>query len=263
MNEVFAVLLPGLALGGVLAAAAAWSRGAREGVVPHLGVGAVGAVGIAAAGRLAGVGWLAVLLAVAVVGCAAGLGSRWLDAQVRLRAGHLPAVSADLAVLAAAVVAASLLRPQAAVPLPLGLIGGQPGTAGGLVALALGLGGVAALLHPAAAELGSALRWSLFGGLVSVTAVLASGAVGPGGLAVLNLPPVTDPGGLALRTGAAALAGRDPADAAAAGVGLGIAEAVLRSVDPLGGLALLPAAIAGLLGLAARLRERPPVASHA
>jgi hypothetical protein len=263
MNEVFAVLLPGLALGGALAAAAAWSRGARDGVIPHLGVGALGAVGIAAAGRLAGAGWLPALVAVAAVGCAGGLASRWLDAQVRSRAGLLPDVSADLAVLAAAVVAASVLRPQTAVPLPLGLLGGQPGTAGGLAALAVGLAGVAALLHRAASGLGPTVRWSLFGGLVSVTAVLASGAVGAGGLAALTLPPVTDPGGLALRAGAAALAGRDPADAAAAGVGLGVAEAVLRSVDPLGGLALLPAALAGLLGLAARLRERPQVASHA
>jgi hypothetical protein len=263
MNEVFAVLLPGLALGGVLAAAAAWSRGARDGVIPHLGVGALGAVGIAAAGRLAGAGWIAALVAVAVVGCAGGLAGRWLDAQVRSRAGLLPAASADLAVLAAAVVAAALLRPQAAVPLPLGLLGGQPGTAGGLTALALGLGGAAALLHPVTAGLGPAARWSLFGGLVAVTATLASGAIGAGGLAALTLPPATDPGGLALRTAAAALAGRDPADAAAAGVGLGVAEAVLRSIDPLGGLALLPAAIAGLLGLAARLRERPRVATRA
>jgi hypothetical protein len=256
MDEVFAVLLPGLALGGTLAAAAAWSRSARTGIIPHLGVGAVGAAGIAAAGRLTGAAWPATVLAVAVVGALAGWGARWLDRTVLARTTVLPPVTADLAVLAAGVVTVGLLRPATAIPLPLGLLGGQPGTAGGLVALAVGAGGAAALLHPASAALGPTARWSIFGGLVSVCAALAAGAVGGGGLGGLALPPVTDPGGLALRTAAAALAGRDPADAAAAGLGLGIAEAVLRSVDPMGGLALLPAAIAGGLGLAARLRQQ-------
>jgi hypothetical protein len=245
-------LVPGLGLGGVLAASAAWSRAARSGPVPHLAVGAVAGLGLVVAQRLQARPPVLVLLLVAAAAAVVVTIMLAVERAVTERAGRsgpLPAL-ADLVVLGLVLALTSQLTPALAAPLPFGPLGGIPSTTGGLLGGLLG-GAVAVMVAsrrpPAPIRPVLAL---LAGAGVAAAAVLAGGAVAPAQPMFGTLVGLPDTAGLALRAAAAALAGRrGPADAAAAGLALGLVEALLRVVDPVGGTALLPALGAAVLGV--------------
>lgn len=259
-----AVLVPGLALGGVLAVAAAWSSLARPGPLPHLGVGALAGVAVTLGARLDAAPAAVAFVLVAAVGG----GLAWLAHALdhRLRVGvAAPVALTDVAVLAGAVALVGVLAPLNVGPSASGVsgpLGGVPGTVGGLAAFAIGGGAAVVLVSPAmAARVGgagrSAQRWGAAGAALAASAVLAGGALTApdvgGEVAVLV---AADPVGLALRTVAAALAGRgQPAEAAVAGLGLGFGEVLLRVVDPTGATAVLPAVSVAVLAIAG---ARPP-----
>jgi hypothetical protein len=256
MEAGLAALLPGLALGAVLAAGGAWSRRAGAGLLPHVGVGAVAGVAVTAAVRLDGFPAPLVLVAVAVLGAGLGVGAQWLDRRVRGR-GAMPLLP-DVVVLAALLGVAELLESPRAVPLPLGPLADTPGAVEAVLAVVIGCAIAVVLaarvLRPAAPP----LRWAVAGAGVATVAVVASGLLTPalaGGLALVS---TADTGGLAVRVAVAGLAGRGgPEDAALAGLGLGVVEAQLRAAQPAGVTALLPAVVAGVLALLVALRRGP------
>lgn len=253
-NGIVAALLPGIALGGVLALAGAWSLLARGADLPHLGVGALaGALALAAA-RVPLLPRPVVALLVVVLGAGLATLLAFIDRRGRrVRGGS--SLLPDLAVLAAVVAAASLLRPVTAIPLPFGPLGGQPGVLAALAAGILGAGGALGLSSPAVRRLRPVLRWSVAGALLGATVALAGGAASPSAAAFGSIVGLPDTVGLALRAAAVAFAARrGVADAVAAGMVLGIAELVLLRLVPLTGAALLPAVVA--LGIGAALHVR-------
>lgn len=261
MDEaVTAVIVPGLALGGVLAVAACWSRSARTGPLPHLAVGALAAVAVALGTRLDAAPAPLVFFLVVVAGGGMGRLARELD--VRLPAGRaVPVPLSDVALLGGAIAMVGVLTPVGLGVVavgPVGPLGGLPGTVGGLAAVVIGVGSAFVLVSArVAVRFASVLtperRWGVAGGAVAASAVLASGALSPFPAAPeLVMIVAADPVGLALRTVAAAVAGRGEAgEAAAAGLGLGFVEALLRAVDPSGVTAVLPAVAVAILGILA------------
>lgn len=235
-------VVEGLGLGGVLAVAAAWSRATREGLLPHLGIGGLAAVAIALGARLPGSA-PAVLVGVMVAG--AGLARLGLVLDQRAGADRqAPPLLSDVALLGAAVALVGVLAPAgvAAAGWPLG---GTPGPAGGLGALAVGAMGAVLLARAGVVPL--LPRWSLAGASLAGSALLAAGFLTPGGATPAL---AADPTGLALRAAAAGLAGRgSPREAAIAGFGIGLAEALVRAADPSGATALLPALGVALLAV--------------
>jgi hypothetical protein len=248
-------LVSGLALGGVLAVAAAWSRAVRRSAIPHLGVGAVAGVGIMLANRLSGTAVLGVAVAVLLAGAAAGGLAGLADRSGRLaersdrwtEGRPVPPLLVDMAVLGGLVALTAALRPPLAIPVPFGPLGGRPATAAGLAALAVGAGGVWLV---ARARREGLLVWWLAGAVTAVAAALAGGALGPAGTALVALPTVVDAVGLAFRAAAAALLGRNnPLHAGLAGLVLGVAEGLLWLVTPAGLGAALPAVVAAAVGV--------------
>jgi hypothetical protein len=261
-TAVGAALLPGAALGGVLAVAGAWSRLARGPALPHLGIGALAGLLALVTLRLAALPAPLVLLAAVAVGGAAGGALGLLDERVRRLGERAPGIAArpaaaDLAVLAAVLAGAALLRPPTAIPLPFGPLGGRPGTTAAAAALVLGSAGAAALGWRRFGTLPPVARWAGAGALLGVVVALAAGALSANPLAIGGIVGLPDTAGLALRALAVGLAARrDALDAAAAGVALGVAEMVLAALVPLGGLALLPAVAAVAVGLVVHVRDR-------
>lgn len=259
MDEaVSVVIVPGLSLGGVLAVAACWSRAARSGPLPHLGVGALAAVAVALGTRLDAAP--APLAFVLVMVAGGGLGRLAQELDERWGDSAMPVPLLDVAVLGGCVVLVGVLTPVslAAAAGPAGPLGGLPGTAGGVAAFAIGVGSAFVLVS---ARVGGRVRsvmtpprrWGVAGAAVAASAVLAAGALSPLPAAPdLIVMVAADPVGLALRAVAAAVAGRgDPGEAAAAGLGLGFVEALLRAVDPSGATAVLPAVAVAILGILA------------
>lgn len=249
-SAVPGALLDGLALGGVLAVGAAWSRSARSGALPHAGVGAAAAVGIAAAARASTLGRFGALAAALVAGAAAGAVAAALDAVATERLPRGMALLPDLVVLAALVAVADMLRPFASIAAP-----GPPLMGGGVPAawMAAGLG----LLAAAVVASGRARHVLpvLAAGAGAVAAALAGGAFDQSAPGLVALGGA-DPAGLALRTWAAALAARGSVEEAAmAGLALGVAEGLLRVADPTGSAGAVLAVAAGLAGLVLLLRR--------
>lgn len=260
-------IVQGLALGGVLAVGAAWSRTVRTGPLPHLGVGALAGLAVALAARMTAVPAVLGFLLVVAAGGFLGRLALLLDQRMRWDRGG-PVALGDVAVLAAAVAAVGVLVPLDAAPLgvpPFGAgalatgappLGGTTGLAGALGALAIG-GGAAVALTSSRVErrlpggLSRTRRWSVAGAALAAGAVLGGGVLAAtdaaANTAVLS---AADPVGLALRVAAGALAGRgNAAEAAGAGFGLGLTEALVRVLDPTGGTILLPAIGLALLGV--------------
>lgn len=257
-GAVTAGVVQGLALGGVLAVGAAWSRTARGGPLPHLGLGALAGVAVALGARLAAAPAPLGLLLVIVAG--GFLGRLALALDQRVAGGPHESVGlADVAVLGAAVVIVGVLVPLGAAPLgvpPFGAgalatgaapLGATAGPAGAVAALLLG-GGAAIVLCSSRVDrrvpggFPPARRWSLAGAGLAGSAVLGGGVLATTEPAVnAAVLGVADPVGLALRVAAAALAGRGNAtEAAGAGLGLGLTEALVRVADPTGATVLLP-----------------------
>jgi hypothetical protein len=266
METLLAALLPGVALGGVLAVAGAWSRLARGAELPHLGVGALaGALALVAA-RLAAPPTSprpVTVLVVAVAGAGLAALLALLDRRVRAVAGSGsgrpggPPLVADVAVLAAVVGAVALVRPAIAVPLPFGPLGGQPGAPAAIAAALLGVGGAVLLGTAAVRRIRPVLRWAVAGALLGLVVVPAAGTLTPAALAFGGIIGLPDTAGLALRAAAVGLAARrDAADAVAAGFGLGLAESALAALIPLGGAALVPTVVALAVGLVIHVRDR-------
>lgn len=274
MSETVAAhVAHGLALGGVLAIAGAWSLRSGGGALPHLGVGAVAGVAVALGGRLATVpSWVTVLL-VLLAGAVCGRLAWSLDTRVRAVAGR-PAVAADVAVLGAAVATVGLLVPVGAAPavypplsaavLPSGVpvLGGWPGLPAGLAALVLGGAAVwllASWAPTATGERPGARRWAAAGAALAGAAVLGGGALVAGDAAARGaVLAAADPVGLAIRASAAALAGRGSTwRAAAAGLALGVAETLARVLDPTGAIVMLPAVAVVLVSVILAWDHRP------
>lgn len=266
-GAVTAGVVQGLALGGVLAVGAAWSRAARAGPLPHLGVGALAGVAVALGARLVAAPAPVSFLLVVAAGGYLGRLALLLDQRVA-GAPHSSTALGDAAVLAAAVAVVGMLVPLSAAPLgvpPFGAgalatgaapLGATAGPAGAVGALLVG-GGVAVAL--CSSRLGRrvpdwvtpAHRWSLAGAGLAGSAVLGGGALAATEPA-LNAAVLTaaDPVGLALRVAAAGLAGRgSTTEAAAAGLGLGLTESLVRVVDPTGATILLPTIGVALLSV--------------
>lgn len=265
----------GLALGAVLAVAAAWSRSVRPGPLPHVGVGALAGVAVAMGARLSALPAAAVVLAVVVAGGVLGRLALWLDSRTPQES---PAALADAAVLAAAIACVGLLAPLDRAPfgspplgggaLPTGAqpLGGVPGALSGVAAVALGATAAVALVTPRVGRvlpggLTAQRRWLIAGAALCGSAALAGGVVSsPDPDAAAMILAGADPVGMAVRSTAAALAGRGRAtEAAAAGLGLGLAEALVRLLDPTGATVLLPAIGVGILAVLSGWRPDGPL----
>lgn len=252
-------IVQGLALGGVLAVGAAWSRAARVGPLPHLGLGASAGIAVVLGARLTAVPAILGFLLVVAAGGFLGRLALLLDQRVR-GTPHMPTALGDVAVLAAAVAVVGLLVPLDTAPLgvsPFGSsalatgaapLGGTAGLGGALGALVIGGGGAIALTSSRVERrvpggLTRARWWSAAGAVLVASALLGGGTLGAtepaANAAALS---AADPVGLALRVAAGALAGRgSAAQAAGAGFGLGLTEGLLRVLDPTGATVLLPA----------------------
>jgi hypothetical protein len=247
-------LLPGAALGGVLALLGALSRLARGTALPHLGAGALAGVLALTAFRMATAPRGVLLLVTALAGGALALVAQALDRRVRRAAQHR--LLADLAVLAALLATAALLRPVTAVPLPFGPLGGQAVGVAAVLAAVVGCGGALLLALPRVAGLAPGLRWAVAGALAGVTVPLAAGALSADALAFGGITGLPDTAGLALRAAAVGLATRrDMTDAVAAGLVLGIAETGLARLLPVGGAAFVPVVAALVVGLVVHARD--------
>jgi hypothetical protein len=257
-------VLPGVALGGVLALAGAWSRLARGAAIPHLGVGAVAGLAAILAARLVQAPLPVIALAAGLTGAVAGAAAGLLDRAV-VRAATAPGAARhpvpgllrDLAVLSALLALAGLLRPVTAVPLPFGPLGGRPGTVAAIAALVVGITGTILLGGAAVRALPVLARWAVAGGLVGLAAALAAGALSPAAGAFGGIVGLPDLPGLALRAAAVGLAARrGPTEAIAAGLALGVAEHVALTLAPLSGTALLPVTAVLVVGLGVHVRSR-------
>lgn len=249
MSPLPDVLCAGAMLGGLLALTGSWSRGARAGRFPHLAVGAVASVGTAAFSRFPGRPVAAVALAIA-----AGAGSAFLleAAQRRLDPVRFP-FAADAAGLAGVLGLVALLQ-----PMPMGLAGrsllgggwpGQPGDAAVALAVAgAGVAGGLALALVPAARLALPARWLVAGALTA-----GLGAVIAWTTAVTQIPARPEPLALALAAAVAAMLGRGPVGAVAAGAVTGMAFGVASAAGIPG------AAAAGALALVL-VAVRPPAA---
>ncbi|HVM00940.1 MAG TPA: hypothetical protein VM324_16745 [Egibacteraceae bacterium] len=252
-------VVQGLALGGVLAVAAGWSRSARGGMLPHLGVGAVGGVAVALGARLSALPPVLAFVVVGAAGAVLGRLALLLDERAR-DVPQRPSAIGDVAVLGAAVACVGLLVPLQAAPLgmpplaagalPMGAspVGGTGGVAGGLGAFVLGAGAAFLLVSSRGQRLlpgglNPGRRWAASGAALAASTVLAGGVLVTADEAARAVVLAgADPVGLAVRAAAAALAGRgSTTEAAAAGLGLGVAEALVRLIDPTGATILLPA----------------------
>lgn len=272
-------VVQGLALGGVLAVGGGWSRAARTGPLPHLGLGALAGVAVALGARLTGAPAPLAFLLVAVAGGFLGRLALLVDQRVQAGPGGSAALG-DVAVLGAAVGLVGVLVPLSAAPLgvpPFGAgalatgaapLGATAGPGGALAALLVG-GGVAVALHSSRIErlvpggLSPARRWSMAGAGLAGSAVLGGGVLAATEPAVnAAVLGAADPVGLALRIAAAALAGRgNAAEAAGAGLGLGLTEALVRVVDPTGATILLPTIALAVLSVVAGWRPEAAVSA--
>jgi hypothetical protein len=253
-------LLHGLALGGVLAVTGAWSRLARLGAAPHLGVGAVAGVVAVAGLRLAVWSPWAALVICVLLGGLLGAGLSLLHARATTAGTargypYLP----DLAVLAGLIAMSVALRPPTAIALPFGPLGGQPGTGAALLAAAtggLGAFAIASRRVPA----GRTARWAAAGAAVAVPTVLAAGALSAGPMLLSGIIGVPDTAGLALRATAVAFAARRGVwETVVAGLLLGVGEMVLTTLQPGSGLGWLPAVLALAFGAVLHERDRKRV----
>jgi hypothetical protein len=241
----------GLALGGVLAVAAAWSRAAQRGALPHLGVGAVAGVAIMFANRASALPALVVIALVGVAGLVLGdLAARldaWVRDATRWPGRPTPPLLADAAVLGAFLALTFALRPPLAVPFPFGPLGGRASLAPAVLALALGVAAAALVAWgrlPATTG-----TWRAAAAATAMAAALAGGAVGSAAVGLGALPTMADSAGLAFRAAAAALLGRaGPLHAGLAGLALGFGEGLLWLVSPR--LSILPAVLAATVGFA-------------
>jgi hypothetical protein len=246
MSSFSTALGSGLALGGVLALCGSWSRGARAGAVPHLGVGLAPALGVAAALRLAPQGRVPAFAFALVLGGAFGYGAHALQARAAAT-GRLP-FGLDLAAAALGLAVVSLLGVRPFVVGTTVLGGSWPDHTG--VAAALPNGAVIAVAAVVAvsvlARLPQAIapapvRWTLAG---AVAALLGVQAAWGAGVALPTVPP--EPVALALAAFAAGALGRTPVRAAAVGMGLGLACAGAELLGIPGALLIAGLALAGL-----------------
>lgn len=228
MSSFTTALGAGLALGGVLALCGSWSRGARAGVVPHLGVGLAPAVGVAAAIRLAPQGRIAAVALALVLGAAFGYGAHALQAGPTTNR-RLP-FGLDLAAVAGALAVISLLGAPPFVVGTTALGGSWPDHTGVVSALPNGAAvALAALIAVAAlallpqSVLPTPVRWGMAGGVAALLGLQAAWGIGVAGPTV---PP--EPLTLALAAFVAGTLGRAPVGAAVVGMGLGLACAALE-----------------------------------
>jgi hypothetical protein len=258
-GTIGSALLHGLGLGGVLAVAGTWSRLARLDAAPHLGVGAsAGVIAVAALRLAAWPAWavlpLCVLLGAMLGGAMSVVHGR---ASVRGRATGF-AFLPDLAVLAALLAIATLLRPATAIALPFGPLGGQPGVVAAVLAAVIGAGCAFALASRRLPGRRST-RWALAGAGIAIPTVLASGALSAGPLLLSGIVGSPDTVGLALRAAAVALAARRGVWAAVvAGLVLGAAELTLLTLRPGTGLGWLPAVVVLGAGVTVLGKARAP-----
>lgn len=250
-----------LALGAVLATMAVALSVLRAGERPGLAIGAVAGIGAALGARLVpALALPLVAVALVVVGGAAGVVLAGLRSTVALGRGQGGGSGSEavgeLAGLGLGVAVAAALGSGVALPLAAaqGPLGAVPTLTGALAMLLLSGAAVIVLA-----------RWRGDGLPVGLpVALVAGGALalvaGLGHFATMGALPFTTPvdtAGLAVRGFAAALAGRDdPVDAAAAGLGLAFAEALVRQVDPSGAWALLPTLLLLVLALGGDARAR-------
>lgn len=208
------VVAEALALGGILAGAAAWARATAGTAGPHLGVAAPAVVGAAVGLRLGGaVGAVFALL------LGAGLG-----VLVHLQGSRRDTLS-DLAFVGAAVAATGAL-----VDVPFRWWVVTPPFGRPLMlewGIAAGVGGL--LVAVIVSRRGA---WPVPGAVVAGAVLGIAGMVAVVGTDGVPLVAVPDAVGLPLRAAVAALVGRrDPLDAAGAGLGLGVAESLVASLD--------------------------------
>ncbi len=267
MGETLAAaVVPGLALGGVLAVTAVVAATAGHGGAPHLGVGALPGVAALAAGRTLTISPVVATVAAVVVTAVVALAAQRLDVRVRTARSPLatPPWLADVAVLGLLVGVGSLLRPALAVDLPVGPLGGAPSTGAGATGAVLGLAGAFALRARRLRALPASAWWALAGTVIAVAAVPAAGVLGGASQGLAAAFAVADPAGLALRAAAVAVvARRDPLAACGWGLGVGLAETLVRTVSPLSGAALLPAIAAAAAGLLAAAGRATPARATA
>lgn len=249
----------GVALTGVLAIAG--MAAARYGkALPHLGIGAVGAAVAVAAGRLMALPAPLLLLIVGAAGAGIGAAAWALDDGVRRASAPLwpPLFLPDVAVMGLAMALAALLRPELAVELPLGPLGGFPTAAEAWFGLVLGVGAVAVVGTPAVADRHEAVTWAIVCGTVAVAAVLGSGLLSLRGQSLAPVFGLADVVGLGVRAAAVGVLGRRGAVwSVGTALVLGVGESLLRSAVPQANLALAPLVVVLLLGFVPHPRPAP------
>ena len=241
-QTLLAAMASGLALAGALAIAGT-GAGRFGRTVPHIGIGGLGGAAAVLAGRLPDLPGPLVLVAVAGAGallgciaCVVDQRSREVDAPV-----WPPALLPEVAVLGVALAVAGLLRPSAAIDLPLGPLGGLASTTGSVVACIAGLG--IALVASARPMTRRAMpAWALIVAGTAVVVTLGAGGVAIRGEVLIPAVGIPDIVGLSLRAAAVGVVARRGLWAGlTAALVLGAGEAVLRSQLSTGEAALLPA----------------------
>ena len=260
-QTLLAAVASGLALAGVLAVAGT-AAGRFSVGFPSIAVGGLGTAVAVLAARLTSLPTPAALVVLGAAG--AGIGTAGFLLERRVRDVDAPAwppvLLAEVAVLGLALGVAALLRPLAAIELPLGPLGGLASTSGAVIACISGVG-----LAFAVGALPSGDRRNLVGWAAGVAATAVVLAVGSGSLSVRGeaLVPafgVPDVIGVALRAAAVGVVGRDRASVAVvAALVLAVGESVLRAQWSMGEAAVLPAL--GVLGWGLwRCRHEQPLA---
>jgi hypothetical protein len=249
---------PGLALAGVLVIAG-FLAARFGGVMPHLGVGAVGAAVAVGAGRMTSLADVVVVVVIAAGAAAVGAAAWFVDARVRETEGPLwpPALLPEIAVLGVAIAVAAFVRAPLAVDLPVGPLGGFPALPEGIIALGLGVVGVGALSLPALRDRSDMLIWAVGAAVVGVAAILGSGALALRAGSVAPVFGAADVVGIAIRAAAVGVVARYGVTwGVAAGVLLGLAEGLITTAAPSAQAGVIPALI--VLGAGLVVANRQP-----
>ena len=240
-QTLLAAMATGLALAGALAIAGVGAGRFGRGV-PHIGLGGLGGAAAVVAGRLGDLPGPLLLLAVAGTGALLGCVACVLDRRAREVDAPVwpPALLPEAAVLGLALAVGGVLRPAAAIDLPLGPLGGLASTTGSVVAFIVGVG-VAALASTQLLSRRAMPAWALVVAGTAVAVTLGAGGIAIRGEVLIPAIGMPDIVGLALRAAAVGVfARRGLWPGLAAALVLGGGEALLRSQLSTGEAALLP-----------------------
>lgn len=262
-QTLLAAVASGLALAGALAVAGV-AAGRFSVGMPSIALGGLGGAVAVLAGRLTSLPTPAAVVVLVAAGAAAGAGGFLLDRRARDvdAPAWPPVLLADVAVLGLALGIAALLRPLAAIELPLGPLGGLASTSGAVIACITGL--VLAFVIGAlpVGDRRNIVGWAAAVAATAVVVGLGSGSLSVRGEALVPAFGVPDVIGLSLRAAAVGVVARRRATAAvAAALVLGVGESVLRAELSLGEAALFPAVGVLAWGVWRAQREQPVVAA--